>query len=184
MSDPTDTTHLVMDHENCLSCDKPLPEKRYANRTFCDRTCASRHWKRIKRGALPPRAEVDAADLLASMKPEQLGWVAGIIEGEGSISVTAAQKIGNVYTYPLVIVGMTDEDVVRRLHEWSGIGRVTGPFCPPSRGTNKPHWCWSVNKISHVEALCAAIAPFLSERRQEQVRVMRQKIAERTLKRE
>jgi len=117
------------------------------------------------------------------MKPEQLGWVAGIIEGEGSISTTAVQKIGNVYIYPLIKVTMTDEDMVRRLHEWTGLGRVSGPFSPPSRGDNKPHWDWNVNRIAHVEALLTAIWPFLGERRREQAARLRGRVAERTLKR-
>jgi hypothetical protein len=174
----------IPDRDTCLSCGARLPDDRNANRLFCDRTCSARQYSRVRRGTAEPRIEIDAAALLARMTPERLGWVAGIIEGEGSISVTSVPRIGNIYTYPLVNVAMTDEDMIRRLREWTGIGRVAGPFRPPSHGTHKPHWNWNVNKIAHVEALCTTIWPFLGERRRVQVQAMRQKVAERTLKRE
>lgn len=120
------------------------------------------------------------------MTPQQLGWVAGIVEGEGCISTTATPRINHVYIYPLVKVGMADEDVIRRLAEWTGLGRVSGPHLPPVRAKagHKPQWHWNVNKIAHVEALCSALWPLLGERRRDQVRVLRERVAERTLKRE
>lgn len=176
-------TSGATDYENCLCCGKQLPPDRYANRMFCDKRCTNRHWKLVRAGKATRAPAVDAATRLAEMTPEQRGWVAGIIEGEGSITVHSFEKIGNVYTYPLVKVAMTDEDVIRRLHEWTGLGRVSGPFSPPSRGSNKPHWDWNVNRIAHVEALFSMLWPLLGGRRREQVVRVRERISERTLKR-
>lgn len=173
----------MRDYENCLSCDKPLPESSRVDRMYCSKACVSRRYKQIRRGKVIPDPVADPVAILAKMSDLQRGWVAGIIEGEGSISTTQTMRIGNLYVYPLITVGMTDEDMVRRLRDWTGLGRFAGPFSPPSRGSNKPNWRWSVNKIADVEALIDAIWPLLGERRRQQATALRQKISERTLKR-
>lgn len=118
------------------------------------------------------------------MTPAQLGWVAGIIEGEGCFSLNKGRKYsGNTYVYSHVTVSMCDEDIILRLHQWAGIGRMSGPHLPPCRAEAgyKPQWLWSVTKAAHVEALAEVLFPLMGARRQEQINRMRQAMAERTL---
>lgn len=151
---------------------------------YCDRTCNNRHYKQIRAGKATPHRAIDPTEIVARMTPQQLGWVAGIVEGEGSITVHDGRRYnGNTYVYPLICVAMADEDVIRRLREWTGVGRVSGPHLPPCRANagHKPQWQWNVNKIAAVNALTDALLPLLGERRQEQVHLMRQRMSERTL---
>ena len=174
----------MRDHNACLECGEPFPDDARVDRKYCDRRCNNRHYKKIRRGKATSPAVPDPVATLAQMTPQQLGWVAGIVEGEGSISVNQRRRYsGNTYTYPLVCVGMADEDVVRRLQEWTGVGRVTGPHLPPVRAAagHKPQWQWNVNNIATVEALMEALWPLLGERRRVQVSQVRSKVAERTL---
>lgn len=152
---------------------------------YCDRRCNNRRYKKIQRGKVIPSPALDPVERLAQMTPQQLGWVTAIIEGEGCISTHTATKIGNRYVHSLVKVGMVDEDIVRRLAEWTGLGRVSGPHLPPVRAKAgyQAQWLWNVNKREHVEALVSAMWPLLGERRRGQVTHMRQRMAERTLKR-
>lgn len=87
-----------------------------------------------------------------------LAWLAGIIEGEGCLSPCGPNswRVG---------VKMTDEDVVRRVADVAGVGRVAGPYEP--RNGNKPQWTWTVSKSSDVVGLLATLWPFFGERRRE-----------------
>lgn len=105
---------------------------------------------------------------------EQIAWVAGLIEGEGTIRThktrpSQAQE-GITYAYPMVSVQMTDEDVVRRAQEWTGLGRVLGPYNVPSRPGSKPIWMWHVMRKDQAMTLIAMVWAYLGERRREQAR--------------
>lgn len=88
------------------------------------------------------------------MTEAQTAWVAGIVEGEGSISWVGKQGVR-------VKVAMTDEDVVRRLLTYTGVGTVGGPY----DGTNKPRWSWYVGAKEDVWWLLMALLPWFGERR-------------------
>jgi hypothetical protein len=62
---------------------------------------------------------------------------------------------------------MTDEDVVRRLAEWTGLGRVEGPY----QWTNgrKPYWRFVVDRKAEAEALMRELYPLLGMRRRAQI---------------
>lgn len=86
----------------------------------------------------------------------RLGWVVGLIEGEGYMDERGGR--------PGIRVDMTDEDVVRRLHEWTGIGNVTGPYLPV--GTQKKqHWRWTVTARDDAAWLIGLMAPWFGARR-------------------
>jgi hypothetical protein len=90
----------------------------------------------------------------------EAAWVAGIVEGEGSILIrpTGERKVA-----VNVKVAMCDYDVIERLAEWSGVGNVTGPFMP--KGGTKPQWRWTVSARSECVSLLGQIEPFLLARR-------------------
>jgi intein/homing endonuclease len=62
-------------------------------------------------------------------------WIAGVIEGDGCLT----SKKGTLS----IAVGMTDEDTIRRLHAWSGVGSVNGPYKQTGKGY-KQMWYWNV----------------------------------------
>lgn len=97
-----------------------------------------------------------------ALEPFRLGWVVGIIDGEGYMGLRA--RSGND-ARPVVQVVMTDEDTILRLHSWTGLGNVTGPIAPTASQT-KPHWRWNVTARDDAALLIRTIQPWLSARRQ------------------
>lgn len=89
-----------------------------------------------------------------------MAWLAGLLEGEGCFHLERARR-------PRMAMQMTDEDVVRRAHEVSGVGTVKGPYFP-SAG-NKPAWRWLVSRHEDVRWLLTAIRPYMGERRRAKI---------------
>lgn len=95
--------------------------------------------------------------------PENLAWLAGIIEGEGSIEYGAGSR-GNYYK---VTVEMTDLDVVDRVHRIAGCGTLRGPYWHPK--STKEIWKWAVQNRPAVLALLQVIYPLMGIRRQTKI---------------
>jgi hypothetical protein len=90
----------------------------------------------------------------AIMTPEQVAWVAGILEGEGSfISGTSVA----------IQVTMTDLDILQRLLQVTGVGRIY----PITRrkDNHKDAWIWAVQRRAHIRHVINAVLPWLGERR-------------------
>lgn len=89
-----------------------------------------------------------------------LGFVAGILEGEGYFSTlgrNAGSRVG---------VKMTDLDVLERLQAITKIGTINGPYIPAADNHGKkPYWTWSVSKQTDAAALMMTVFPLMSERR-------------------
>lgn len=87
--------------------------------------------------------------------PVDIAWVAGIIEGEGSIQTRSNANGLNV------VVQMTDEDVIRRLRDVTSIGRVSGPYKSSTLRLDgelkKLRWFWLVGRKEEVARLLLAI---------------------------
>ena len=65
------------------------------------------------------------------------GYIAGLFDGEGSVDFARRkEKRGNVQSI-LMRIEMTDEDVLRWVHETLGVGTVRKRNRSPSR---KAHW--------------------------------------------
>lgn len=88
-------------------------------------------------------------------------WIAALVEGEGSIYVSKKT------THVAIHLNSTDEDVIRRLAEWSGFGKIYGPTMPI--GARKPVWHWSIGKHQDCARFLLGIAPLLAERRRARV---------------
>ena len=54
------------------------------------------------------------------MNDVDLGWLAGLLEGEGSFMMSRNIVSGKVYFYPKIVVTMTDRDVIQRAAELFG----------------------------------------------------------------
>ena len=96
-----------------------------------------------------------ATERKINMPPFELGWITGIIEGEGCIGVP--QK-GSVR----VQVQMTDRDVIARCRDVTGIGRLYGPY---TNGPHKLRYQWVVADRRDVYSLLKAVQPHLGTRR-------------------
>jgi hypothetical protein len=93
-----------------------------------------------------------------------LAWAAGLFEGEGSITWNRAKGKG----YVVLLLSMTDGDVVRRFHGALGLGRLNGPYrrgLAASGNPRKPLFYWSASGFEHVQAIVAMFWPWLGDRR-------------------
>lgn len=86
----------------------------------------------------------------------ELAWAAGIIDGEGCISIhknLPNPKIHRVSPhYTLTIqVAMTHEETVRRMKAVFGVGSV-GSYTPKNT-THKPYWMWTCSSSDAVEVI-------------------------------
>ena len=85
----------------------------------------------------------------------EMAWVSGVFEGEGTFGIAAGQVT--------VIIGMTDEDIIRRLQSTTGIG-VVYPGTKKIGQTKQP-WIWKVGARSDVEDVIYMMLPYLGQRR-------------------
>lgn len=91
------------------------------------------------------------------MTKSETAWVAGILEGEACFDYNKSNP-----RYPRVRIEMADMDVITRLHEVIGAGRVSYP---------KPRKAWShtalltINGRENVEPLLRAVLPWMGARR-------------------
>lgn len=89
----------------------------------------------------------------------ELGWLAGIIEGEGYISI---RNQNNRWPSVAIGVNMTDEDVLCSVLRITGYGKIVGPY---KKGTNKPIWTWQSQTRDDVADILYTLLPFMHERR-------------------
>lgn len=83
-------------------------------------------------------------------------WLAGLFEGEGTLSL---QK-NNGWT---LCICMCDEDVVRRAHDVGQVGSVT--MRPPGGPRRQPQWAWRVHGRLAIADIVERILPQLGQRR-------------------
>lgn len=100
---------------------------------------------------------------LTEMNEAEVAWLAGIVEGEGSIFLHPRKD--RPRPQPRVQAGMTDEDIIRRMQALAG-GRVYGPYVHEGRLGKKPRWEWHMYGGSAVQ-LIRTIRPWLGVRRGE-----------------
>jgi hypothetical protein len=98
----------------------------------------------------------------------EAAWLAGIVEGEGSI----ARRSPKQYRNRRIRVSMTDEDVIQRCHTITGVGRVNGPYgrgLTATGAAKKPYWEWTVNNRTDFVEICCQLFPLLGARRRQQI---------------
>lgn len=95
-----------------------------------------------------------------------MAWLAGLFEGEGSVSAVTRQHGGSPKL--TLSIKMTDEDVLQRALEVAGVGRLYGPYRSSYPGA-KPHWSFNVARSHEAHALLLALRPWLGRRRQAQI---------------
>ena len=91
-------------------------------------------------------------------------WLAGLLEGEGCFALNYQNK--NRYRYPLITLGMTDQDTVQHAADLMGVVRI---------GRKKSH---AGHKQMHEMRLSGSraakvmleVLPYMSERRSQRIR--------------
>jgi hypothetical protein len=109
------------------------------------------------------------------MSEVEVAWVAGLVEGEGCFYIQTekytSKRTGETYhnRRPTLIVAMTDEDVVKRLQEVTGVGTVnrSGPQ-NKNRPNHKPMWRYRVNPVATL-MLAIRLYPYMGRRRREKI---------------
>lgn len=91
----------------------------------------------------------------------EAGWLAGLIEGEASISRHVDRRTG--YVSWELSVSSVDEDVIRRAHQIAGVGVVY--FVPRQRAHWQDQWRWLVAKRDDIALTLATVLPLLGRRR-------------------
>jgi hypothetical protein len=98
------------------------------------------------------------------MKRTELAYIAGLIDGEGTIGFGFKAK-GDIATYTLRLrVGMSDENTIRWLQRTSGFGSVT--FRDLSRRRRQTHWVWSVFS-NQAASVLREVLPYLMVKKQQ-----------------
>lgn len=84
-------------------------------------------------------------------------WVAGLLEGDGCFTVNQGSGV--------VSAVMTDKDTIDRLHSWTGVGTVRGPYHNANGLNVKPLYHWSTGRKEDVIFVIDKVLPYLLERR-------------------
>lgn len=98
---------------------------------------------------------------------EQLAYVGGLFEGEGTLNANKSKV--------WVQVRMTDREPLDRIHLATRLGKIYGPY--PQLAPRKPLWVWRINCFEESQAFVAMIWPWLSPRRREQASRMLEEVA-------
>ena len=86
-----------------------------------------------------------------------IGWIAGLFEGEGSFSYAGSSA--------RLKISMVDRDVIYRIQETTGVGNIN----TAELSSGKTIYNWVVCKRYDLLHLLASILPLLSERRRARV---------------
>ena len=107
------------------------------------------------------------------MNELNIAWAAGLLEGEGCFS-RHIRKSNGVLTYA-IHCEMTDEDVIRKIHEVFNIGTVVKRLNMAGRRDprkRKQSWIWSVQNKAGIAMVLSAIKPYMCGRRSEKINLM------------
>ncbi len=86
-----------------------------------------------------------------------LGWLAGILEGEGYFGYRYNKHKDTAYLDCSITMSSTDEDIIDRLHN---MFPGKSPYIKmPREGKlhHKPQYTWGVNKRQVVRSICTLI---------------------------
>jgi hypothetical protein len=90
----------------------------------------------------------------------QIGWLAGLLEGEGYFAYREVQGL-------TIQISMTDFDVIHRVSSLLGFGSIHK--CP-ARPDRKQAWRWSAGGQPQVAGLMMTLLPLMGERRAAKIR--------------
>jgi hypothetical protein len=98
----------------------------------------------------------------------ELGWAAGLLEGEGIFTIKKGKRKYGSSCTPAVRVVSTDRDVIDRRHELVPAGGVREPTRKTKGG--KQTYSWSLQNTEAVLVLLVVAFPLMGEGRQNRLR--------------
>lgn len=137
-------------YKDCSSC--------VYKRKRCN-SCPACGSQKLKVSALCKECVKGPEPVLNSMSKEQVAWLAGLLDGEGSFLVR--KNTG------CIKIEMTDKDVLLRLQEIIGVGNVSKTRKRISH--YKQSWTWNTGRKNTVQQLIILVYPWLSARRKQQI---------------
>lgn len=102
------------------------------------------------------------------MSEREIGWVAGILEGEGCFSVLKNRSSKKIYLHAKVHIQSSDRDVVEKIQSFSGLGTVAGPFKTRS-AKHSPMHSWQTQG-DDARTLMNLILPQMGIRRKKKIK--------------
>jgi hypothetical protein len=97
----------------------------------------------------------------------ELGWVAGLIEGEGSFTIKKSRRKNRFSCQPQLRVSMTDEDIIRKLAYLVPVGNVLKAGRKTKGG--KDVWMWTLTNSQALIDLMIALRHLMGERRRQRI---------------
>ena len=106
----------------------------------------------------------------------KIWWCAGLFEGEGCFYIHKRGE-GRIRAY--AIISMTDEDVIRKFHEYIEIGHVWGPYGDYRKkkdgAPRLPQWRWYTTG-KNAEKVMDILSPYLCTRRNLKITEIRERL--------
>lgn len=101
------------------------------------------------------------------MTDEELGWVAGFLEGEGSVSVswTGPKRANKQIAWQC---SQVQREPLERLQRYTGVGKISGPY-DYQRGNRQPFSIWRLARSADFDHLVCSVFHLLSPRRKAQI---------------
>lgn len=102
-----------------------------------------------------------------TLTAEDIAWLAGLFEGEGWLTIQHPTE--KKFQIPTGIT-MTDEDVIKHVHDLVGVGKLYGPYKPKGSIGKKMRWGWRINKVKDAVEFLSLIEPHLFNRRSTKIK--------------
>lgn len=142
-----------------------LPYEEIVQRFGCS---SSNFWlvvRGIRHEVLQARFDADLSRL-ATLDSAKLGWVAGIVDGEGYIGVVANKNRGRTSLMARVDISSTTRVMQDTLRSVLGFGLVYEKKPRLHRPNDRIQFCWAIWSASCVGSFLKAIEPHLIVKRQ------------------
>jgi LAGLIDADG endonuclease len=128
--------------------------------------------RRIKKDEIKKRLLQDISELKLRILPEIIAYIAGIIDGEGCISIQVdrrprlirGKEINTVTFKPYLEIGMTDEACLRFIHKAIGLGSLRFKKHEPPL---KDSWVFVVTGQRHLTMILTLVNPYLIVKRKQ-----------------
>ena len=105
------------------------------------------------------------------MNINELYWLAGILEGEGSFYIRTLSG----HRYPTVLVKMTDRDIINRVKDITNLGTIC--IKKTLNQNHKDCYQWQVAKTADAVAVMKLVLPLMGERRSQRIKELLREFA-------
>lgn len=97
----------------------------------------------------------------------EIGWVVGLIEGEGSFTIKKTRRKNGYSCQPQLRVAMTDKDVVEKLATLVPVGNVLKAGRKTDGG--KDVWMWTITNSQALIDFMITVRLLMGKRRRERI---------------